>query len=285
MPTNNLQRLYNRLERTFAAAENTFLHAEKIRHDLKSEYQKLLAAMDFGKRAMARYPQAQLMKRLHLIETLLKDLTLRQTSEKRSFDALGFMLSRLRLRLASEMLEPKLYGKIRAALAEEKNLAVVREKYPDADAVITAPAPKTRQKTARSIRLLLIGSRKLYYAIPVQKIVKKTPPGPVEAKLMALGFSTLSLPGNRTSSHTMPLVIAFENFAGRRRIVHCDEYFTPIELPQKLLRRMVTWAAPFNRFDANFRPQIQLYGRRFFLYGARLSYTVRPGERKHPAKR
>lgn len=285
MPANNLQLLYNRLERSFAAAEETFLHAEKQRHELKTDYATLLAAVQAGKADMARYPQAQVLKRLRLIETLLKDLQLRQASEQRSFHALGFMLSRLRLRLASEILEPRLYGKIRAALAEEETLSTLREKYPDADAVLTRPLPPPPPKQNKSIRLLLVGVNSLYYAIPVVKIVKKTTPGPVEVKLLETGYTALDLPGNRTNSHNMPLAIAFADFAGRRRLIYCDEYFTPVEVPQKVLRRMVVWAPPADRLGADFRPQVKLYGRRFFVYGARLSYTVRPGERKHPAER
>jgi hypothetical protein len=285
MPANNLQLLYNRLERSFAAAEETFLHAEKQRHELRSDYEALLAAVQAGKHDMARYPQAQLTKRLRLIETLLKDLQLRQAGEQRSFQALGFMLSRLRLRLASEILEPRLYGRIRAALAEEETLTALRKKYPDADAVLTEPARTRQPKKSKNIRLLLIGVNSLYYAIPVTRLVKKTAPGPVEAKLLETGFTALDLPGNRTSSHRMPLAIAFEDLAKRKRLIYCDEYFTPIEVPQKVLRRMVVWAPPADRFGADFRPQVKLYGRRFFVYGARLSYTVRPGERKHPAER
>jgi len=285
MPTNNLQLLYNRLERAFVAAEQTFLHAEKIRYELKSDYATLLAAVQAAKHDMAKYPQAQLAKRLRLMETLLKDLQLRQAGEHRSFNALGFMLSRLRLRLASEILEPKLYGKIRAALAEEESLAALREKYPDADAVLTEPARRMQPRTGKNIRLLLVGCNSLYYAIPVTKIVKKTTPGPVEHKLLGSGFTTLYLPGNRSSSPESPLAIAFHDLAGRRRLVYCDEYYTPVEVPQKVLRRMVVWAPPADRLSADFRPQVKFYGRRFFVYGARLSYAVRSGERKHPAKR
>lgn len=285
MPANNLQLLYNRLERSFAAAEETFLHAEKQRHELKTDYATLLAAVQAGKADMARYPQAQLTKRLRLIETLLKDLQLRQAGEQRSFGALGFMLSRLRLRLASEILEPRLYGKIRAALAEEENLAALQVKYPDSDAVLTRPLPPPQPKKSKSIRLLLVGVNSLYYAIPVTKISKKTTLGPVEEKLLSTGFAVLDLPGNRAKSHEMPMAIAFTDFRGRRRLLYCDEYFTPVEVPQKVLRRMVVWAPPTDRLGADFRPQVKLYGRRFFVYGARLSYTVRPGERKHPAER
>jgi len=285
MPTNNLQLLYNRLERAFVAAEETFLHAEKIRYELKSDYATLLAAVQAAKHDMAKYPQAQLAKRLRLMETLLKDLQLRQAGEQRSFNALGFMLSRLRLRLASEILEPKLYGKIRAALAEEESLAALREKYPDADAVLTEPARRMQPRKGKNIRLLLVGCNSLYYAIPVTKIVKKTIPGAVEQKLLSKGFTALELPGNRSSSPESPLAIAFHDLAGRRRLVYCDEYYTPVEVPQKVLRRMVVWAPPADRLSADFRPQVKFYGRRFFVYGARLSYAVRSGERKHPAKR
>ena len=285
MPTNNLQLLYNRLERAFVAAEETFLHAEKIRYELKSDYATLLAAVQAAKHDMAKYPQAQLAKRLRLMETLLKDLQLRLAGEQRSFNALGFMLSRLRLRLASEILEPKLYGKIRAALAEEESLALLREKYPDADAVLTEPARNPQPRKGKNIRLLLVGCNSLYYAIPVTKIVKKTTPGAVEQKLLGKGFTALYLPGNRSSSPESPLAIAFHDLAGRRRLVYCDEYYTPVEVPQKVLRRMVVWAPPADRLSADFRPQVKFYGRRFFVYGARLSYAVRSGERKHPAKR
>ncbi len=284
MPANNLQLLYNRLERSFAAAEKTFLHAEKIRHELKADYEALLSAVESGKRDMARYPRAQLTRRLNLIGTLLNDLMLRQSSEQRSFNALGFMLSRLRLRLASEILEPKIYGKIRAALAQEQTLVALREKYPDADAVLTKPAQLKPPKKDKNIRLLLVGANKLYYAIPVRKIVKKTTPGPVEANLRLTGFTALELPGNRMNSPEMPFAVAFEDFAGRKRLLYCEEYFTPLEIPQKLLRRLVTWVNPADRSDSRFRPQVRLYGRRFFVYGARLSYTVRPGERKHTAE-
>lgn len=285
MPTNNLQLLYNRLERSFAASEETFLHAEKLRHGLKADYETLLAAVQAGQLDMARYPRAQLTKRLRLIETLLKDLQLRQAGEQRSFNALGFMLSRLRLRLASEILEPRLYGRIRAALAEEEKLAALREKYPDADAVLTEPARSPQPRKGKNIRLLLVGCKSLYYAIPVTKIVKKTTPGPVEQKLLGRGFTALALPGNRTNSHKMPMAIAFVDLAGHQRILYCDEYYTPVAVPQNVLRRMVVWAFSADRLSADFRPQVRLYGRRFFVYGARLSYTVRPGERRHPAER
>lgn len=285
MPVNNLQLLYNRLERTFAAAEQTFLQAERKRYELKSDYEALFQAVKSAKQDMMRYPQSQLVKRLRLIETLLKDLELKYALEQRSFHALGFMLSRLRARLASEMLEPRLYNRIRAALAEEETLIALREKYPDADAVLTHPAHRKQPKKGKNIRLLLVGVNSLYYAIPVTRLVKKAAPGPVEAKLLETGFTTMDLPGNRTSSHRMPLVIAFEDLAKRKRLIYCDEYFTPIEVHQKLLRRMVVWAPPADRFGTDFRPQLKLYGRRFFVYGARVSYTVRPGERKHLAKR
>lgn len=277
MPKNNLQALYNRLERRFALAEETFLHAEKLRHELKANYEALLVMVKIALGETERYPQAQLRKRLGLIDTLLKNLALRQQTEERSFNALGFLFSRLRLRLASEMLEPRLYGKIRAALAEETQLAALRAKYPDAENVLTAPAKKTAPD--KKIRLLLVAVRDLHYAIPIKKIVQKTEPGPTAEKLRANGHAVLVLAGGPTDKR-LPLAIAFIDFAGKKKLVYCDTYFTPVELPQRLLRKKVIWVPPEDRFSADFRPQVQFYGRRFFVYGARLSYTVRPGERK-----
>ena len=115
--------------------------------------------------------------------------------------------------------------------------------------------------------------------------MKKTTRGPVEQKLLGRGFAALELPGNRTQSPESTLAVAFHDLAGRRRLLYCDEYYTPVEVPQKVLRRMVVWAPPADRLSADFRPQVKFYGRRFFVYGARLSYTVRPGERRHPAER
>lgn len=279
MPKNNLQALYNRLERRFNLAEETFLHAEKLRQELKADYEALLVMIKTALAETERYPQAQLRKRLKLIDTLLNHLLLRYDTEKRSFDALGFLFSRLRLRLASEILEPRLYGKIRAALAEEVQLTELRAKYPDAEAVLTVPPKK--QAARKRIRLLLIAVRNLHYAIPITKIVKKTAPGPVIEKLLAQGYKTLTLVGTPTEAQ-LPLAVAFIDFFGRKKLVYGDAYFTPVELPQSVLRQKIIWMPPQDRSSSDFRPQVQFYGRRFFVYGARLSYTVRPGERKRP---
>lgn len=284
MPTNNLQLLYNRLERSFASAEETLLRAEKLRQSLAGDYGVLLAAVRSATADMQKYPKAQLVKRLRLMETVLQDLQLRHAGENRGFQAIGFLLTRLQQRLASEMLEPRLYGKIRSALAEEAELSALREKNPAADTLSGGPPRRQRPQQARNVRLMLVGVNSLYYAIPVKKILRKSRPGPLTEGLVARGFASLPLPGSRVSFHRMPLAIAFSDFAGRRRLLFCDEYFTPVEVPQKALRRMVEWAPPADRLSADFRPQVRFYGRRFFVYGARLSYTVRPGERKHPAE-
>jgi hypothetical protein len=148
MPRNNLQILFNELEREAEQAESVFLLADKNRHTLKAAYASLLSTLNGVQGKLGRYPQAAALKRIKLIETLLKDLLLRHETERRHFNALGFLLSRLRTNLATEILEPRLYGKIRTALENETNLVRLREKFPDAESVITAPAlpvKKTRQ--------------------------------------------------------------------------------------------------------------------------------------------
>lgn len=66
-------------------------------------------------------------------------------------------------------------------------------------------------------------------------------------------------------------------------MVHCDAYFTPVEISQKELRKRVTWSSAQQGLGHEFRPQIQFYGRHFFVYGARLSYTVRTGDASRPS--
>ena len=108
MPKNRLQVLYNELEREFATSEETFLAAEKSRYSLRENYEAILETVSDAAEKLGKYPQAAALKRIRIIETLLKDLLLRYETERRHFNALGFLLSRLRNNLATEMLEPRL---------------------------------------------------------------------------------------------------------------------------------------------------------------------------------
>jgi|GEM_PF-2632309 len=296
---NHLQTLYNYYEREFAEHEARFLAADKHRLEAKVALNEILNGLTAATEKLGHYPQATVLKRIRLIETLIKDLDLRFAAERRSFNALGFLLSRLRGNLAVEMLEPKLYNKIRAALAEEETLKALREKYPDADAVITAPKPMPAKRATKSIRLMLIAAANLHYAIPVQRILKKTPAdGPVAAKLRSSGYNVTTLPvgpqidlvSRADHGHPFPLIngkapekyahaIAYSDLKEQRRIVYCDEYFKPIEIPQRMLKQAVTYVPSGTGQNRVHRPVLKFYGRQFFVYGARLSYTVRPGGR------
>jgi|JI10StandDraft_1071094.scaffolds.fasta_scaffold16797_5 hypothetical protein len=278
MPRNNLQILFNELEREAEQAESVFLLADKNRHTLKAAYASLLSTLNGVQGKLGRYPQAAALKRIKLIETLLKDLLLRHETERRHFNALGFLLSRLRTNLATEILEPRLYGKIRTALENETNLVRLREKFPDAESVITAPALPVK-KPAKPIRLLLLGAAGLHFAIPVQKLVKKTAPGPIAEKLQSLGYISSSLPTAGAFSVAPKLFVAYRDLRGAKRMVQCDAYFTPVQMTQKSLKDRVSYtASPGARPDEQ-RGHLTFYGRRFFLYGARLTYTVRTGDR------
>lgn len=276
---NHLQTLYNYYEREFAEHEARFLAADKHRLEAKIALQEILNGLSAASEKLGHYPQATVLKRIRLIETLIKDLDMRFAAERRSFGALGFLLSRLRGNLAVEMLEPKLYNKIRAALAEEETLKALREKYPDADAVITATKPLAPKRAAKSVRLMLVGAANLHYAIPVLRILKKTPAdSPVAAKLRSV-HTQLHLPIERKPQDKYAHAIAYSDLKEQRRIVYCDEYFKPIEIPQRMLKQAVTYVPSGTGENRVHRPVLKFYGRQFFVYGARLSYTVRPGGR------
>lgn len=286
MPKNHLQTLYNYYEREFAEHEARFLAADKHRLEAKVALNEILNGLTAAKEKLGHYPQATVLKRIGLIETLIKDLDLRYAAERRSFNALGFLLSRLRGNLAVEMLEPKLYNKIRAALAEEETLKALREKYPDSDAVITAAKPVPAKRATKSIRLMLISAANLHYAIPVQRIFKKTPAdGPVAAKLKMSGYSVTTLPVNGKAPEKYGHAVAYSDLKEQRRIVYCDEYFKPIEIPQRMLKQAVTYVPSGTGENRVHRPILKFYGRQFFVYGARLSYTVRAGGRANSPER
>ena len=249
MSRNNLQVLYNVLEKEFSASEGTFLNAEKHRHALKEDFVKILETVTQAKTSLSRYPKAASLRRIGLIETLLKDLLLRHETERRHINALAFLISRLRSNLAQEILEPRLYGKIREALLEEEKLVHLREKFPDADAVPARPVVKRKVKT---IRLALVKISGIHYAIPVTKIWKRDP-------------QTLS----------------YLDLKGQRRTQPIEEYFTPVEIPAKMFRQMAVHTPVIPAGSGGYRTQLQFYGRHFFLYGARLTYTVRTGGRTH----
>lgn len=249
MSRNNLQVLYNVLAKEFSSSEETFLRAERNRHALKEDLEKILGTVSEAKVSLSRYPKAASLRRIGLIETLLRDLLLRHETERRHINALAFLLSRLRSNLAQEILEPRLYGKIRAALLEEANLRHLREKFPDADA--SPPAPLAKRE-ARTIRLALVKISGIHYAIPVKKIWKKGP-------------QTLN----------------YLDLKGQKKTLEYEEYFTPVEIPAKMFRQMAVHTPVTPSQTAEYRTQFRFYGRHFFLYGARLSYTVRTGGRTH----
>lgn len=281
MAKNRLQVLYNHLEREFAGSEAVFLEAEKARYSLKQNYDAILKTIGAATEELGKYPQAAALKRIGLIETLLKDLLLRYETERRHFNALGFLLGRLRSNLATEMLEPKLYQKIRDALEQEEGLKHLREKYPDAEAVITAPKTAAKaKKPAKTVRLMLIAASNLHYAIPVNKIHKKTPSaGPIAEKLVVNGYRHMQLPVDGKPASEYAHAIAYSDIKDERRIVYCDTYFMPVEIPQGMLKRMVTFASNRVGETTEHRPYVTFYGKHFFVYGARLSYTVRTGGR------
>ena len=282
---NRLQILYNHFEREFALFEERFLAADKHRLEAKAALSEILSGLMAAREELTQYPQATVLKRMGLIETLLKDLDLRFTTERRNFNALGFLLSRLRENLASEMLEPKLYNKIRSALEKEASLQTLREKYPDSDAVVTAPKMHPA-KPAKSVRLMLIGAANLHYAIPVGRILKKTEAaGAIAGKLRETGFTPLDLPTGSKPSDQYVHAVAYRDTKDRRRMVYCDEYFKPVEIPQRLLRENVAYALSGTAENRVHRPYVRFYGRQFFVYGARLSYTVRPGGRANSPER
>jgi len=283
MSKNRLQVLYHLLEREAAGAEEVFLAAEKSRFSLRENYESILKTIAFAREKLDRYPQATALKRINLIETLVKDLLLRYETERRHFNAVGFLLGRLRSNMATEMLEPKMYQKIRSALEQEESFQRLREKYPDAEAVVTAAKPPRPHKPAKKVRLMLIAAANLHYAIPVQAIARKTPAtGPIAAKLLSNGFKPADLPVNGKPAEEYAHAIAYADLKGERRLVYCDSYFTPVEIPQKMLRKMVTFASTRIGQTLDHRPYFTFYGRQFFVYGARLSYTVRTGGRRQP---
>ncbi len=293
MPKNHLQTLYNYFEREFAEHEARFLAADKHRLEARVMLNEILNGLTAATEKLGHYPQATVLKRIRLIETLIKDLDMRFTADRRSFSALGFLLSRLRGNLAIEMLEPKLYNKIRAALAEEETLKPLREKYPDAiykePALSDSPEGRSvskRRKATKSIRLMLIAAANLHYAIPVQRILKKTPAdGPIAAKLRSSGYSITDLPVNGKAPEKYGHAVAYSDLKEQRRIVYCDEYFKPIEIPQRMLKQAVTYVPSGTGENRVHRPVLKFYGRQFFVYGARLSYTVRAGGRANSPER
>ncbi|MFO1528049.1 MAG: hypothetical protein U1F16_18905 [Turneriella sp.] len=295
---NRLQVLYNHFEREFASAEQTFLAADKHRLGAGAALQEILAMLGVAREKLGRYPKAGVLKRITLIETLIKDLDLRYQTERRHFNALGFLISRLRNNLAMEMLEPKLYGKIRSALEQEETLKALREKYPDAPHSATPLGTDSNskpKKPEKTIRLMLISAAKLHYAIPVTKIVKKTPAGgALSEKLRESGYSIMQLPATTASepmtvsgtasasgraAHSYTHAIAYIDMKDQRRIVYCDDYFQPVEIGQRLLRKMVQYLPSGTTSSIQYRPLVRFYGKQFFVYGARLSYTVRTGVR------
>lgn len=280
MPKNNLQILFNRLEKEAQESEAHFLAAEKERYALYENYTLLKSTLQEMKGKLGTYPQAYLQKRLALIETLVNHLMLNHDTTRRTFNALGFLLSRARHNLAQEMLEPKLYQKIRSALEEEESLKVLRKKYPESDAIVKVSRPIQKKRESKPIRLLLIGVSGLYFALPVDKVLKRFKPGVFEEALRQRGYSHFALP---IQSSAPTLAVAFLTPNGSRRTVYCDEYFTPVEISQRELRKRVTWSSAEQSLGHEFRPQIQFYGRRFFVYGARLSYTVRTGDASRPS--
>jgi hypothetical protein len=282
MPKNNLQILFNEIEQEARESESVFLAADKHRHSLKAAYAALLTTLNGLQARLVKYPQAASLKRLKLIETLLQDLLLRHETERRHFNALGFLLGRLRSNLATEMLEPRLYNKIRAALETETALVKLREKYPDADAVVTQP-PQARKPRSKPVKLLLVASAGVHFAVPVQKVVKKASPGPITEKLQQIGYLSSPLPISAQNSALPKLAVAYIDPKGQKKMLVCDEYFTPVQMSQKSLKDRVDYSGNSTGKPGDLRPQLAFYGRRFFLYGARLSYTVRPGERTRPS--
>lgn len=278
MAKNRLQVLYNFLEREFAASEAKFMAAEKLRFRLKEDYATLLQTAQMARERLTHYPQAQSLKRLGLIETLLAELLANYEKDRRHLNALGFLLSRLRQNLATEMLEPKLYEKIRQTLQHEESLKALREKYPDAEEIVTVPKAIPPQKPTKTVRLMLFSAARINYAIPVTRIVRRTPAtSPLAAKFAQNGYREIELPvtAKRTGEHTQ--AIAYRDLKDERRLVFCNSYYKPLEIPQKMLKRVVTYAQSTVAGKALHRPMVHFYGRNFFVYGARLSYTVRTG--------
>ncbi|HRP69500.1 MAG TPA: hypothetical protein PLY93_08215 [Turneriella sp.] len=286
MPQNRVQILFNELEAKFAETEKSFLHAEALRHRIKGEYEAILEAVRSAKKKFHMHPRATLVRRLSLMETLLSDLLLRSQGERRSFDALGFLLSRLRSNLASEILEPKLYQKIRNALEEEENFKRLRAKYPDSEAVITHKkntlAIKEKESASKVIRLMLISHAGIHYAIPVKSILKKTNAlSPVAAKMRDAQYTRMPLPVNGQKESGETIAVFFIDLKGKKCYLHCDSYFTPVEIAQKILKKMLVFTQDKIAGKVEHRPFVSFYGRRFFVYGARLSYTIRTGVRNH----
>ncbi|MBV6494693.1 MAG: hypothetical protein LDLANPLL_02730 [Turneriella sp.] len=282
MATNRVQRLFHYLDEKFVEVEKTFLHAESSRHNLGSSYTSLLRSVRKAKALFVKHPRAALLRRLTLMETVLLDLMQKWEAERRGFNSLGFLLSRLRSNLANEILEPKLYQKIRATLEEEESFKALREKYPDAEGVITQPRPAldVKKKESTKIRLMLLAASNLHYALVVKKIVKKTlTNSPVAVKLIETGFSEYKLPVDGKVSAAYSYAIFFIDFKGQKRFVYSDAYFTPIEISQSMLKKKVVFASQKVGKKMEYRPYVQFYGRHFFVYGARLSYTIRPGGR------
>jgi hypothetical protein len=289
MGTNQLQILYNDLEKQFLQCEQDFLAAEKARHEQKNGLTAVLRILEDAQKQLDRYPQAATRKRIHLMETLVRDSLLRHDIDLRNYNALGFLLQRLQANLASEMLEPKLYGKIRAALEHEAGVKELRLKYPD----VTGNGDETQNsnpgiqhiKPMLTTRLMLISAQNINYAIPITRILKKLPVKSTAPRVLeARGYRLFPLPINRSSTEDYKIAVAFSDLKGDRRILYADEYFTPVELRRKLLRKYVTFSASRAGTATEHRAQVRFYGRQFFVYGARISYTVRTGGRINSPK-
>jgi len=233
MATNRLQVLYNHLEKEFSEAGTQFLAADKNRYEAKERLESILDIIGEARTKLARQPHAPTLKRIGRIETLTRKLLLNYETERRTVDALGYLIARLKGNLANEMFEPKMYDKIRAALAAEIKIA----EHPEVSII------EPKQKT---IRLMLISRNGIHYAIPVRKIVHKTV-GSVE----------------------------YLDLRGNQKTEYCDEYFKPVEMRPQMLRRIAEHRVIEIGGERNYRTAFRFYGRHFFLYGARLSYTIR----------
>ncbi|MCX7631823.1 MAG: hypothetical protein N2Z22_00670 [Turneriella sp.] len=274
MAKNLLQRIFNRLEQDFANAEQIFFAADKMRLEKVNALHKILATTALARKYLVRYPQSPLLKRLNRIEILLYHLLSRHEAEKRTWDALASLLTRLRQKLAVEILEPRLYTRLRGALSQEKELEQLKLK----EAGFTKLQGAGEFHGARAkIRLLLVESAGMHFAIPVTKIHGRFSSAK-EAKLTAAGFFPLTLPA--TGNAGFKTVVAYEDLKRRKRYIRCNTVFTPVAIAPEVLRRNMAFLPVEESTGTRFWPQLRFYGRRFFLYGARVSYTIRSGGRK-----
>ncbi|MCS6971428.1 MAG: hypothetical protein NZL89_00245, partial [Leptospiraceae bacterium] len=192
-------------------------------------------------------------------------------AEKRTWDALASLLTRLRQKLAVEILEPRLYTRLRGALSQEKELE-------QEEAGFTKPQTAVaRHSVPNKIRLLLVESAGMHFAIPVTKIHGRFSSAK-EAKLTAAGFFPLTLPA--TGNAGFKMVVAYEDLKRRKRYIRCNTVFTPVAIAPEVLRRNMAFLPVEESTGTRFWSQLRFYGRRFFLYGARVSYTIRSGGRE-----